>query len=511
LKTGEVLKLDFTPLPHNQNFELDFHRPYIDEIKFPCSCGGEFKRISDVFDCWFESGSMPYASVHYPFALAQIQNSKFKIQNLGSLLKKFSFPAEFIAEGIDQTRGWFYTLLVLSAALFNKPAFKNVIVNGIILAEDGQKMSKRLKNYPGPMDLVKKYGADALRLYLLSSPAVKAENLNFSEKGVEEIYRKVIMRLWNVYQFYDLYTDKQVQSSKFKGQKFNVLDQWILAMFNQLNNEVSKAMDSYELDRAVKPIINFVDDFSTWYVRRSRRRFQKPENKKEFRNASAVFGFILTEFAKVISPFLPFISEAIYQQIAKRESQSVHLENWPTINSKFKIQNSKLIKDMAGIRRLASLALAKRAESGIKVRQPLSELRIKNYELRNNEELLKILADEINVKKIVFDGKIKEEVELDTKITAELREEGILREFIRLVQGLRQEAGYKPKDVIYLFVSAGDLDAVLNKNLNLLKKEVGAKNIEFRRTDKFDAGEETKIDGSKIWIGIKKYEMGKIY
>ena len=184
IETGEIMKLDFVQFPHNENYEIDLHRPYIDEIEFDCECGGKMKRILEVFDCWFESGSMPYGQAHYPFSGG-----------------KLPFPAEFIAEGLDQTRGWFYTMLVLSAALFGKPAYQNVIVNGIILAEDGQKMSKRLKNYPDPMEIIEKYGADALRLYLLSSPAMRAENLRFSEKGVDEVYKKVILRLWNVYKF----------------------------------------------------------------------------------------------------------------------------------------------------------------------------------------------------------------------------------------------------------------------------------------------------------------------
>ncbi len=491
LKTAEIKSLKFTPLPHNDNFELDLHRPYIDGIKFLCSCGGKMERVSDVFDCWFESGSMPYGQVHYPF-----ENKKFFEKN---------FPAEFIAEGIDQTRGWFYTLLVLSSALFNKPAFKNVIANGILLAENGQKMSKRLKNYPDPMDIVNKYGADALRLYLLSSPAVKAENLNFSEKGVDEVYKKTIMRLLNVLSFYELYADNKLKTENLKLKAENLLDKWILARLNQLVNEVSKAMEIYELDKAVRPINDFVDDLSTWYIRRSRRRFQKPENNKSLVAASNFLAYILREFGKIIAPFLPFTAEIIYKNLPSnlQAKESVHLENWPGGDKKDIDEN--LLKLMSKIRWLAAMALAKRAEAGIKIRQPLSELRIMNYKLRNREGLLNILKDEVNVKKVIFDNKIKNEIELDTKITAELREEGILREFTRMIQGLRQEAGYQPKDGIYLYIeSAAEMEKILNRRLAELKKEVGAANIEFRRTDKFDAEEESQIDSRKIWLGIKK-------
>ncbi|MDI6717950.1 MAG: class I tRNA ligase family protein, partial [Patescibacteria group bacterium] len=222
VKFAEIKKLDFTPISHNKNYELDLHRPYIDDVRFVCDkCKGEMKRIPDVFDCWFESGAMPYSQSHYPFDPSSI--SSRRSDNYGTRNKKNKlsslkrFPAEFIAEGIDQTRGWFYTLMVLSTGLFNKPAFKNVVVNGIILAENGQKMSKKLKNYPDPMEIIEKYGADALRLYLLSSPAVRAESLNFSEKGVDEIYKKVILRLWNTYSFYEIYTGEPTTNPAFFG------------------------------------------------------------------------------------------------------------------------------------------------------------------------------------------------------------------------------------------------------------------------------------------------------
>ena len=496
IQPGELREIKLFNLSYDKSGKLDLHRPYIDEVKLGCDeCGKLATRVDQVFDCWFESGSMPYGQTHYPF-----ENKKFFEKN---------FPAEFIAEGIDQTRGWFYTLLVLSSALFNKPAFKNVVVNGILLAENGQKMSKRLKNYPDPMDIINKYGADALRLYLLSSPAVKAENLNFSEKGVDEIYKKTIMRLLNILSFYELYADNK--SQKVKSQKVNILDKWILARLNQLVNEVSKAMEVYELDKAVRPINDFVDDLSTWYIRRSRRRFQKPESDKSLAAASNFLAYILSELGKIIAPFLPFSAEIIYKNLPFnfQIKESVHLENWPEADKK-DIDES-LLESMSKIRQLAAMALAKRAEAGIKVRQPLASLKVKSQKLKvkSNKELLEVLADEINVKKIVFDNKINPpdggEIELDTKITAELREEGILREFTRMIQDLRQKTGYQPKDRIHLYIeSASEVEMVLNRRLAELKKEVGATNIEFRRTDKFDAESETKIDSFNIWLGIKK-------
>ncbi len=529
IKTGEIMPLDFTLLPHNENYELDLHKPYIDEIKLQCECGGNpegkpsasygarMKRIAEVFDCWFESGSMPYGQAHYPFAFAQNQKSKIKNQ-------KFGFPAEFIAEGIDQTRGWFYTLLVLSIALFNKPAYKNVIVNGILLAEDGQKMSKRLRNYPDPMDIVNKYGADALRLYLLSSPAVRAENLNFSERGVDEVYKKSILRLWNVFSFYDLYTEKKIKAKKVSSGKYqvsskNILDKWILARLKQLIFEITKAMEDYELDKAVRPIGDFVDDLSTWYIRRSRSRFKAPfvshkhvraiGIKEDADNAIKTTKFVLLELSKVLAPFMPFISEAIFRLLGG-EGESAHLENWPAF-VKTSAGKPKIIEQMSEVRRICSLGLEARQKAQIKVRQPLNSLKIKNQsaswrtKIKNSKELLDLIKDEINVKEIIFDGKIENDVELDTKITMELKAEGEIRELVRVIQDLRKEAKFTPKNRIILNISIGNyLKNLISKNMDNLKKEIGADKIEFMKTEKFDAKMETKIENNNIWLGIKK-------
>ena len=511
IKTGQVLALDFIPIPHNKNYELDLHRPYIDEIKFQCNCahstglgqGGQMIRIPDVFDCWFESGSMPYGQSHYPF-----ENKKEFEKN---------FPAEFIAEGLDQTRGWFYTLLVLSTALFKKPAYKNVIVNGIILAEDGQKMSKRLKNYPDPMEIINKYGADALRLYLLSSPAVRAENLNFSEKGVDEVYKKNILRLWNVYNFYELYSEKKIKAQKLSDIKSkNVLDIWILARLKELASEVSDYLDKYELDRAIRPIADFIDDLSTWYIRRSRVRFKTPfsrhehikEDTKYNDNAIKTTKFILLELAKITAPFTPFIAESIYKFVDGEES--VHLQNWPKYKALPKNEKD-ILEKMKIVRDVVEKALALRQKAGIKVRQPLASIKIKNQsaswrtKIENNEDLLNLIKEEVNVKEIIFDENVKNEMELDMVITPELKVEGHLRELIRIIQDLRKEAGYTPKDRAILHIEADDyFKRLISNNMENLKKDIGVKTIELAKTEKFEAEIETKIDDSKIWLGIKK-------
>ncbi|MEK7081584.1 MAG: class I tRNA ligase family protein, partial [Patescibacteria group bacterium] len=341
LKNAEMVDLPFSQFPHNNDYELDFHRPYVDKIILACSCGADMRRISDVFDCWFESGGMPYAQFHYPF-----ENKKEFKKN---------FPADFIAEGVDQTRGWFYSSMVLGVGLFGKSPFKNVVVNGMILAEDGQKMSKRLKNYPDPMGIVSKYGADALRFTLLSMPTVKGEDASFSERAVDEINKKLIVRLQNIFSFYEMYGMENTKSTA----NGNILDKWILARLAETKNEVSSGFDNYEFDRAMKPIAEFIDDMSTWYIRRSRERF-KSDDFKDRESAMATTRFTLLELSKIIAPAMPFLSEDIYLKLGGVK-ESVHLENWPKprrLNREEKV----LIKDMETCRKIVSIALEKRAE-----------------------------------------------------------------------------------------------------------------------------------------------------
>lgn len=507
IATGEIRELNFVALPRNDNYELDLHKPYIDEVELECSkCGEMMKRIPDVLDTWFDSGSMPYAQMHYPFE----NREKFDK----------NFPAEFIAEGVDQTRAWFYYLHILATALKDSHSFKNVIVNGIVLAEDGKKMSKRLSNYPDPMEVILKYGADALRLYMLSSPVVKAESLNFSEKGVDEIYKKNIARLWNVLSFYKLYTINQRPTTSDQRQSENILDKWILARLKQLKADVTGAMDEYELDKATRPFEGFIDDLSNWYIRRSRSRFtargivqnERRETQKELEedriNAVETTRYVLMETAKLLAPFTPFIAEGIYQQLTINDKQpkreSVHLEEWPKIVIGGKGQETSLIQDMQEVRNLASISLEARAKVGVKVRQPLNKMKVKSEKLKEQKELLEILADEINVKQVVFDDKIQGDVELDIEITEELKNEGVLREITRGVQDLRKKAGLQPENRIELFIETSEeIRLILENNKNDFQKGVGADSLEFKKGD-VDLSEEIKIDSEKIWLGVRK-------
>ncbi|TAJ15059.1 hypothetical protein EPO56_01385, partial [Patescibacteria group bacterium] len=437
LPPGKIKEISFTPLPHNEHYELDYHRPYIDQIELVGKDDTRLERVPDVFDCWFESGSMSYAQNHYPFENKDVFEPK-----PGWLRKARGYPADFIAEGLDQTRGWFYSLLVLGVGLFGRATYKNVIVNGIVLAEDGQKMSKRLQNYPDPVAVLEKYGADAIRYYLLSSPLMRGEDLNFSEKGVGDIASKLIGRFINVLSFYELYKD---DIKVIETQSTNVLDLWILARLNQTIEEVESGMEAYELDRATRPLALFVDDLSTWYVRRSRDRFKTNDQDASF--ALSTLRNIIEEFSKVSAPFIPFTAEYVYQRVRLSESpESVHLCVWPSVET----YNSSVLTQMGEVRKVVSLGLEARQKANIKVRQPLQSLTISNNALKGNLELLELIKDEVNVKEVMFG--VSDGVILDLELSDALREEGTLRDMVREIQELRKKALLQPKESAVLTV-----------------------------------------------------------
>ncbi|MFA6338505.1 MAG: class I tRNA ligase family protein [Candidatus Paceibacterota bacterium] len=491
IPTGGMIKLEFTTLPHNENYELDFHKPYIDELTFKCDCeaGATLKRVPEVFDCWFESGSMPYGQNHYPFE----NKDKFDPE------KNTRYPADFIAEGIDQTRGWFYSLIVLGTALFDHAPYKCVITHGTVLAEDGQKMSKHLKNYP-PIDYVlDKYGADALRFYLLTSPAVKGEEIAFTEKGLDEVVKKVFTRLLNVVSFYELYKEAGSENLKSKSQSKNVLDVWILARLSELNIQVTKELENFELDRAARPFADFVDDLSTWYLRRSRERF-KGDDKEDKKVALETIQYVLLELSKMMAPFTPFIAEDVYKR-AGGSLLSVHLEDWQSMNDE---NQEAVIEEMQEVRKIVSLGLEARAKSKIKVRQPLVSLKVKDLkaEIQKNNELVNLIKDEINVKEVLSDASIKEEVELDIVITDELKKEGEMRDLVRFIQDLRKKEGLNPSDKVVLLIETDEKGKSLIESFKAeISKLTGLKEIQFIASSE---GEETDIAGTKLKIKIIK-------
>ncbi len=509
----------------------DLHKHFVDKITFKCEkCGGKMKRIPEILDCWFESGSMPYAEYHYPF-----ENKKKFEKN---------FPAQFIAEGIDQTRGWFYTLLVLSTALFNKPAFLNVVVNGLVLAEDGKKMSKRLKNYPEPNEIIDKYGADALRLCLAGSPAAKAEELRFSEKEVREVLRNIPMLLWNVFTFWQTYAEqKNHQPPAANHQPNNILDRWVMAKLNLLIKELTEEMENYDLPKSIKLLKDFINDLSTWYLRRSRERFKSveaaerrmsavstPNDADNCNSALNTLGFVLLETSKLLAPFAPFLSEKIYQNLTtdseavvlrsettrdlvgaeathELPTKSVHLEDWPEFNKK--LIDEKLLKNMQLARQIVSLTLEERANVKIPVRQILQDVTVNGpgdkygASAKLDKEYLELIKDEVNVKEVKFGSEKTLSVVLNTEITPELRREGIMREIVRQINALRKDAGLTIKDEIILYYEtpADEIKKAFEKFGEKIaaaviaeKIEAGKKEVKNEKTVKLAEGE--------VWIGF---------
>lgn len=475
ISTGHVMSLDFAPIPHNEKYELDMHRPFIDYVIFSIN-GKKMERVKDVFDVWIDSGSVPFASFGYPFKKDINPNT-----NKG-------YPADLIAEGLDQTRGWFYTMLVLNIALFGKSPYKNVVVNGLVLAEDGRKMSKRLKNYPEVTDVIDKYGADSLRYFLMSSTAVKAEDLRFSEKGVDEVYKKIIMRLQNVVSFYEMYASDEQRTGNREQASEDVLDKWIIARLNEVKQETTNGMESYEVDRATRPFMDFIDDLSTWYLRRSRDRF-KDEGSEDAKEALGTLRFVLCELAKLLAPFTPFIAEDVYQRVGG-EKESVHLESWPitdgplsSIKNIFKHDDVDIISDMRLVRETVTKALELRASSGIKVRQPLNTLFIKDQILADKKDLVALIEDEVNVKSVSFDATLDVKIKLDTQITEDLKREGDLRELIRFIQSIRKEMKLSPSDKVVLNISENAKGLVNNFEAEL-RKVTGIADFKFTGGDK---------------------------
>jgi len=485
----------------------DLHLPYIDEVKLKCpKCNKEMKRTPEVFDCWFESGSMPYAQWHYPF-----ENKE--------LVEK-TYPADFIAEGLDQTRGWFYTLHILAAALTiddiglgkDNPAFKNVIVNGLVLDDKGRKLSKKLKNYPDMTDVFDKYGADPLRYFLLSSTNI-GEEYRFSEDKVKEVWRKIISALENCFVFFETYKEGGKISMGHPHVGGNILDDWIISKTEGLNRDVNKWMEKYELTKSSRLFGDYIDDLSNWYIRRSRRRFQKPENQKEKDEATETLHYVLLKLSKLMAPFTPFISEEIYLKMKNEGKESVHLCDYP--EPQLNLIDENLNNQMVWAKDAVNLILAERAKEKVKVRQPLGSARlpaeIKGIALDNDTKsvLLELIKDEVNIKNISIDYTLKCETGyyeisgglVDFEITKELREEGEVREIIRQIQQIRKEMKLVPEDTISILYQKSEIfDKIIDKNKDTILREVLAKDFVLSE----EALKEVELGDGKILLGVKK-------
>jgi isoleucyl-tRNA synthetase len=384
----------------------DLHKHFVDKITIPCSCGGTMKRIPEVLDCWFESGSMPYAQQHYPFENKEYFESHF--------------PAAFISEGLDQTRGWFYTLTVLAAALFDKPAFEACIVNGLVLASDGKKMSKSLRNYTDPNKVVNEFGADALRLFLMHSAVVKADDLKYSDDGVREVLKGILIPLWNSYSFYVTYAniDKVDRpTGKAAGNSPNPLDRWILSITEKMVKDVTEALDAYDLSRAIDPIVGFIDQLNNWYIRRSRRRFWKSENDGDKAQAYDTLYRALKKFALVAAPVVPFITESIWQNLrSDDDAESVHLADYPVYDES--LRDLPLEFKMETVQKAVSMGRSLRYQFNLKTRQPLKAVELVTRNPDEKTVLLEMeesIREELNVKEVIFHDKEDELVEYQAK------------------------------------------------------------------------------------------------
>lgn len=450
--------------------DMDLHRPYIDEVKFKCSCGGEMNRIPEVLDGWFESGAMPFAEYHYPF------------ENKEAFEKRA--PGDFVTEYIAQTRTWFYYMHTVAIALFDRISFRNVLTTGNILAEDGSKMSKSKGNYTDPTINLNLYGADALRYYLMTSVVMQAEDVKFSDQEVKEAHNRTINILRNVVVFYDTYSKELEDETDYMKSK-NPLDIWIVAKLNELIKEVTENLEVFNTVKAGRPIKEFITDLSTWYIRRSRDRY-KGEDDVDRQYSLATTKFVLTQLSKVIAPFMPFIAEDIYKTVEGKK-ESVHLDNWP----EFSDINDEVIKYMEEVRGIVSDVLEMRSEALIKVRQPLQKLTVSS-DLK--DEYLEIIKDEVNVKEIVKGSKL----ELDINLTPELKEEGEMRELLRFIQQERKNTGLTPNDYAILIID--NLQDLVKKFEDIIKKTALLKEIIYEEND----GTTVKIGNSEVIISIKK-------
>ncbi len=462
----------------------DLHKHIVDEVAVPCEkCGGVMRRVPDVLDTWFDSGSMPYAQMHYPF------ENKEKFES--------AFPAQFIAEGVDQTRAWFYYQHVIGTGIKDSNAFQNVVVNGIVLAEDGKKMSKKLKNYPDPMEILNKYGSDVLRYYLMASPVVAAENLNFSERDMSDIQRNLFRMLWNSYSFFTTYAvidNWSPQNRKSKIENRNLLDRWILSELQLLIKEVNAAMEKYELNRATRAFGPFVDNLSNWYIRRSRKRFWKSEDDGDKEQAYQTLYTTLVTLAKLMAPFTPFLAEEIYRNLTGEES--VHLAEYPVVDDS--LVDEKLNEEMQHARFIVTMGLKFRADNKIKVRQPLQYVKARPI----NKELEDMVIEELNVKEYISQDEMKELVELDLTITPGLKLEMEAREIIRAIQEGRKKAGFNVEDRISLgYIGKENVFEMFGE---MIAKEVLATVVESAELADAEYSETADIEGESFTLSLKR-------
>jgi isoleucyl-tRNA synthetase len=461
--------------------DADLHRPFIDRVELPCEkCGGVARRVPDVMDCWFDSGSMPFAQRGYPRA--------------GHELFEQTFPADFIAEAIDQTRGWFYTLLAISSLNFGRNAYRNVICLGHVVDPEGKKHSKSRGNVLDPKFLFDTFGSDAVRWFFYT--ATVGEPIRTDETYLQEVVRQFLLPMWNVYSFFVTYANVDGFDPAGAGVPADqrpVLDRWLLSRLAQLVQAVDTSMDAYDVNGAARPIRAFVTDLSQWYVRRSRRRFWKSDSDADKLSAYGTLYTTLVTLSGLLGPFTPFIADSMHRNLAGR---SVHLSDFPTADAGW--VDEHLDAQMAAARRFVEQGLAARDAARVKVRQPLRSITLPGEALP--DEIASIVADELNVKQVKFGGA---DVVLDIEIDDELRLEGLARELVRQVNDLRKKAGLNVEDRIELrWEAGGNLARAVDAHRSWLAREVLATSIEPGRAEGYD-GADVKIEGEAAWIGLR--------
>ncbi|HMS23767.1 MAG TPA: isoleucine--tRNA ligase [Candidatus Saccharibacteria bacterium] len=470
----------------------DVHRPKVDDVVIEKD-GKTYHRVEEVLDCWFESGCMSIGQQHYPF------------ENKDTFEK--TFPADFIIEGLDQTRLWFYVQHVVNTILFDSPAYKNVVVNGMIMAADGQKLSKRLKNYPPVDDVYNDEGADTLRLFLLSSTQATqtADYMRFDRDSLKDLNRNVLGTLMNSHRFFKMYADIDAWGPATPGEQpesTSVLDQWMLARLNETIEEVTKQADNYKLAHAIQPIFNLIDDMSNWYIRRSRRRFWKTEDDTDKQQAYETLWFTLVRICQLLAPWAPFLSDYLWSELTDGTGlpKSVHLSDWPKVETLSK-KDQSVLELMANTRQVINDALSQRGEAKIKVRQPLSSLTISGLADATAQGYIDIIKEEVNVRDVRF-GKA---TLLDIKITPELQREGLMREIVRHVQNARKKAELNVDDRIELSLVTADkevLQAIAEHKATIASETLASKLTHEQVALKYT--EVVKLEGTELTINIQK-------
>jgi len=480
---GSVAELGLT-------LQDDLHRPYIDRVTLPCEkCGGVMRRVADLIDVWFDSGAMPVAQLHYPF------------ENVDTFRQRF--PADFISEGLDQTRGWFYSLLAISTMLFDQPAYENVICTNLVLDKSGRKMSKSLKNTVDPIEIMSKFGADATRWYFYSAVAVGNE-YRFDPAAVQDVVRRFVLILWNTYGFFTNYARLDgfdpAQPSVAVSQRA-VLDRWLLAELSAVIGDVGAALDAYDPTTAARRLEAFVLDISQWYVRRSRRRFWKSESDSDKRSAYQTLYEVLIRTVQLLAPFMPFLSETIYRNLAAGtagSSESVHLSDWPVAPADW--SDDELRRQMSAVRRLVAGGLAARNAAGIKVRQPLRSVTIAERPL--SRDLEAILLEELNIKSARYGGE-GGGLTLDTEISEELKLEGLARDLVRKIQELRKQSGFAVEDRIRLFYQGdGILADALERWRDYISTETLAVAVARGQAPEGASTQTLQIEGHDLQVSV---------